>query len=50
MGAFNCIFAERAGKAGEPDRIMIDAAHLKAHRVTGMRYNAADRAGMGVAV
>ena len=26
------IFAELAGKAGEPERIMIDATHLKAHR------------------
>ena len=32
MGVFNRIFAELAGKAGEPDRIMIDATHLKAHR------------------
>jgi putative transposase len=32
LGLFNCIFAELAGKAGEPDRIMIDATHLKAHR------------------
>ena len=31
-GVFNRIFAELAGKAGEPDRIMIDATHLKAHR------------------
>ncbi len=29
---FSHIFAEREGKAGEPDRIMIDATHLKAHR------------------
>ena len=29
---FNRIFAELASKAGEPDRIMIDATHLKAHR------------------
>ena len=28
---FNRIFAEMAGKAGEPDRIMIDATHLEAH-------------------
>jgi transposase len=34
MGVFNRIFAELAGKAGEPDRIMIDATHLKAHRTT----------------
>lgn len=32
IGVFNRIFAELAGKAGEPDRIMIDATHLKAHR------------------
>lgn len=30
LGVFNRIFAELAGKAGEPDRIMIDATHLKA--------------------
>ena len=32
MGVFNRILAELAGKAGEPDTIMIDATHLKAHR------------------
>lgn len=32
FGVFNRIFVELAGKAGEPDRIMIDATHLKAHR------------------
>ena len=32
MGVFNRIFAELAGQAGEPDRIMIDAPRLKAHR------------------
>ncbi len=32
LGVFNRIFAELAGKAGKPDRIMIDATHLKAHR------------------
>ena len=32
MGVFNRIFAELAGKAGAPDRLMIDATHLKAHR------------------
>ena len=32
LGVFNRIFAELAGKVGEPDRIMIDATHLKAHR------------------
>jgi putative transposase len=33
MGVFNRIFVELAGKAGEPDRIMIDATHFKAHRM-----------------
>lgn len=32
MGVFNRIFAELAGKTGMPDRLMIDATHLKAHR------------------
>ena len=32
LGVFNRIFAELASKAGEPDTIMIDATHLKAHR------------------
>lgn len=32
LGVFNRIFAELAGKAGEPEAIMIDATHLKAHR------------------
>ena len=31
MGVFNRIFAELAGKE-TPDRLMIDATHLKAHR------------------
>ena len=32
MGVFNRRFSELAGEAGEPDAIMIDATHLKAHR------------------
>jgi len=32
MGVFNKIFAELAGQDGPPDRLMIDATHLKAHR------------------
>ena len=32
LGVFNRIFAELAAQAGEPDTIMIDATHLKAHR------------------
>ena len=32
LGVFNKIFAELARKAGKPNRLMIDATHLKAHR------------------
>jgi putative transposase len=32
LGVFNTIFAELAHKGGKPERIMIDATHLKAHR------------------
>jgi putative transposase len=32
LGVFNQIFEALAQKAGKPDRIMIDATHLKAHR------------------
>ena len=32
MGVFNRIFAGLAGRQGQPDRLMIDATHLKAHR------------------
>ena len=32
LGIFNRIFVKLAGQAGEPDRMMIDATHLKAHR------------------
>ena len=32
LGVFNKIFAELARKGGKPERIMIDATHLKAHR------------------
>lgn len=32
LGVFNRIFAELASKDGKPDRLMIDATHLKAHR------------------
>ncbi len=32
MGVFNRIFAQLAGKSGTPDRLMIDATDLKAHR------------------
>ena len=32
LGIFKRIFSGLAGQAGEPDRLMIDATHLKAHR------------------
>jgi putative transposase len=32
MGVLNKIFAGLAAKGGKPDQLMIDAAHLKAHR------------------
>jgi transposase len=32
LGVFNRIFADLAGEDGPPDRLMIDATHLKAHR------------------
>jgi len=33
-GVFNYIFAELASMGGVPDRLMIDATHLKAHRTS----------------
>ncbi|MEO5706518.1 MAG: IS5 family transposase [Alteraurantiacibacter sp.] len=38
LGVFNRIFAEIAGKVGEPERIMIDATHLKAHRTAASLF------------
>ena len=32
LGVFNRIFAALAAKGVKPDRLMIDATHLKAHR------------------
>src|ERR1700719_5148115 len=32
LGVFNKIFAERAHRGRNPERVMIDATHLKAHR------------------
>ncbi len=32
LSVFNRIFADLAGAAGEPERLMIDSTHLKAHR------------------
>lgn len=38
LGVFNRIFAALAGEAGAPDRMMIDATHLKAHRTASSLY------------
>lgn len=38
MGVFERIFAELAGSAGQPDRLIIDATHLKAHRTAASLY------------
>nr|WP_198383362.1 hypothetical protein [Roseomonas sp. KE2513] len=32
MGVFNRILARLARQAGEPERLMVDATHLKANR------------------
>ena len=32
LGVFNRIFEALAARGGKPDRLMIDATHLKAHR------------------
>jgi len=32
LGVFNKIFAALAAKGSKPDRLIIDATHLKAHR------------------
>jgi putative transposase len=32
MGVFDRIFANLAGQAGPPERLIIDSTHLKAHR------------------
>jgi len=38
LGVFNKIFAELAGNAGKPQRLMIDATHLKAHRTAASLF------------
>ena len=38
LGVFNRIFAELAGTAGDPDQVMIDATHLKAHRTAASLF------------
>jgi putative transposase len=39
LGVFNRIFAGLAGRAEGPDRMMIDATHLKAHRTPASLLN-----------
>ncbi len=39
LGVFNKIFAELARKGGKPQRTMIDATHLKAHRTAAGLLN-----------
>lgn len=34
MGVFRWIFAILAGEAGEPERLIIDSTHPRAHRTT----------------
>ena len=38
LSVFNRIFAGLVGKAGEPDRLMIDATHHKAHRTAASLF------------
>ena len=37
LGVFNRIFAALAAEGGKPDRLMIDATHLKAHRTAAAK-------------
>lgn len=38
LGVFDRIFAALVGQAGEPDLLMIDATHLKAHRTAASLF------------
>lgn len=38
MGVFNQIFSELARKTGQPEGLMIDATHLKAHRTASSLF------------
>ena len=38
LGVFNRIFAALSAKGGKPDRLMIDATQLKAHRTTASLF------------
>jgi transposase len=39
LGVFNRTFAALAAKGGKPDRLMVDAIHLKAHRTAASLLN-----------
>ena len=38
MGVFDRIFAGLAGQSGKPERLIIDATHLKAHRTAASLF------------
>ena len=38
MGIFDRIFASLAGRSGQPDRLLIDGTHLKAHRTAASLF------------
>ena len=38
LGVFNRIFAALSGKGPKPERLMIDATHLKAHRTAASLF------------
>jgi transposase len=38
MGVFDKIFANLAGQAGAPERLIIDSTHLKAHRTAASLF------------
>jgi putative transposase len=38
LGVFDRIFTGLAGEAGQPDRLMIDSTHLKAHRTAASLF------------
>jgi putative transposase len=38
LGVFDRIFAGLAGETGQPDRLMIDSTHLKAHRTAASLF------------
>ncbi len=45
MGVFSQVFGALSGEAGQPDRLIIDGTHLKAHRTAAslLKRGALDR-------